>query len=103
MNSGEKLTASVTVKNVSDVDGEEVVQLYIRDVVGSITRPVKELKGFKKVMIKAGESVKVDFEISEKDLSFYRKDLSYGTESGDFELFVGTNSTELQKTKFSLN
>ena len=76
MNKGEKITVSVNVKNTSEVDGEEVVQLYIRDVTGSITRPVKELKGFKKLMIKAGESAKVAFEIGEEDLAYYRKDFT---------------------------
>ncbi|MTI38800.1 beta-glucosidase BglX [Fulvivirga lutimaris] len=103
INKGEKLTVSVTVKNTSDVDGEEVVQLYIRDVVGSITRPVKELKGFKKLMIKAGESAQVDFEIGEEDLAFYRKDFTFGTEPGDFEVFVGTSSSDVQTATFKLN
>lgn len=103
MTKGGKVNVSVEVKNTSKVDGEEVVQLYIRDVVGSITRPVKELKGFKKVMIKAGESVKVDFEIGEEDLAYYRKDLTFGTEPGDYEVFVGTNSQDLQMVTFKLN
>ncbi|MEQ8474696.1 beta-glucosidase BglX [Fulvivirga sp.] len=103
MNMGEEITVSIHVKNTSNVDGEEVVQLYIRDVVGSITRPVKELKGFKKLMIKAGESVQIDFEIGEEDLAFYRKDFTFGTEPGDFEVFVGTNSTDVQTATFKLN
>lgn len=103
MNKGAKITVSVNVKNTSEVDGEEVVQLYIRDVTGSITRPVKELKGFKKLMIKAGESAKVAFEIGEEDLAYYRKDFTLGTEPGDFEVFVGTSSTDVQMATFKLN
>jgi len=102
MQSDEQITVSVPVTNSSSVDGEEVVQLYIRDLVGSITRPVKELKAFKKVLIKAGETAQVEFEISTKDLAFYRKDLTYGTEAGEFDVFVGPNSRDLQSVRFEL-
>lgn len=102
LTTGGVIKASVSVKNTSEVDGEEIVQLYIRDKVGSITRPVLELKGFKKLMIKAGESKTVDFEIDEALLSFYRKDFSYGTEPGDFQVFIGPNSAELQSEDFRL-
>lgn len=98
----EQITVSIPVTNSSSVDGEEVVQLYIRDLVGSITRPVKELKAFKKVLIKAGETAQVEFEISTKDLAFYRKDLTYGTEAGEFDVFVGPNSRDLQSVRFEL-
>ena len=103
MKSGDKLAISVSVTNTSEVDGEEVVQLYVRDLVGSITRPIKELKGFKKIMISAGETVEVNLEITEADLSFYRKDLSFGTEPGDFHVFVGPNSRDLKVAKFTLD
>lgn len=102
MKNGESIKANITVTNTSEKDGEEVVQLYIRDVVGSITRPVKELKGFEKVLIKAGESVDLSFTITEELLSFYRKDLSYGTEPGAFEVFIGTNSNETKMSEFTL-
>ena len=102
LNSGGSITASIKVANTSGVDGEEIVQLYIRDLAGSITRPVLELKGFQKARIKAGESKQFDFEITEEQLSFYRKDFTYGTEPGDFEVFIGPNSNELMKASFSL-
>ena len=78
----QKVTASVTVTNTGAVEGKEVVQLYIRDIVGSITRPVKELKGFQKIDLKAGESKTVTFTISPDDLKFYNSDLKYDWESG---------------------
>lgn len=102
LNSEGTITASIKVTNTSGVDGEEIVQLYIRDLIGSITRPVLELKGFQKVMIKAGETKQFDFEITSAQLSFYRKDFSYGTEPGDFEVFIGPNSNELMKANFTL-
>ncbi|WP_439185619.1 glycoside hydrolase family 3 N-terminal domain-containing protein [Carboxylicivirga taeanensis] len=97
-----KITASVKVTNTSNVDGEEVVQLYIRDLVGSVTRPVKELKGFQKVMIPANTAVDVSFEVSVEDLAFWRKDMSYGAEKGEFLLFIGTNSDVEESVKFEL-
>lgn len=90
------LTASVTVTNTGKYDGKEVVQLYIRDKVGSIARPVKELKGFKKQLIKAGETITVSFAISPADLKFYNSKLVYDWEPGEFEIMVGTNSRDLQ-------
>ncbi len=90
------LTATVTVTNNSAVDGKEVVQLYIRDMVGTSTRPVKELKGFQKVLIKAGESKKVTFNITPNDLKFYNYDLKYDWESGDFNIMIGGNSKDLK-------
>lgn len=102
LQSGKTIHASVSVTNSSAVDGEEIVQLYIRDKIGSITRPVLELKGFQKAMIKAGETRKFDFIITEELLAFYRKDFSYGTEPGDFEIFIGTNSSQLQSAAFTL-
>jgi len=92
----ETLKASVTLTNTGKYDGAEIVQLYIRDVVGSITRPVKELKGFQKIMLKAGESETVTFNISTEDLKFYNSDLKYDWESGDFEIKIGGNSKDLK-------
>jgi beta-glucosidase len=100
---GESLKASVVLSNVGSVDGEEVVQLYIRDLVGSVTRPVKELKGFRKILLQPGESQIVEFSIGEKELSFLRRDMTWGTEPGDFELFIGTNSRDVQAASFSLH
>lgn len=97
-----KINASVTLKNTGDYDGEEVVQLYIQDVVGSITRPVKELKGFQKVFLKKGESRTVNFSLSEEDLKFYNADLKYVAEPGDFNVYIGTNSRDNKKASFVL-
>ncbi len=96
------LTASVTVTNSGRYDGEEVVQLYIRDVVGSNARPVKELKGFQKIALKAGASKQVQFNITTADLKYYIQQqgngsITYDWESGDFEIMIGTNSQTLQK------
>ncbi|TZF83160.1 beta-glucosidase BglX [Pedobacter sp. BS3] len=96
------LQASVTVTNTGNFDGEEVVQLYIRDMVGSITRPVKELKGFEKIFLKKGESRKVTFNISVNDLKFYNNSLNYVAEPGDFKIFIGTNSRDVQEASFTL-
>lgn len=89
------LTASIDVHNAGKYDGAEVVQLYIRDLVGSITRPVKELKGFEKVFLKAGETKKVSFEITTEDLKFYNYDLEYVWEPGEFEIMIGGNSRDV--------
>ena len=95
------LTATVTVTNNSKKDGKEVVQLYIRDLVGSSTRPVKELKGFQKVLIKAGESKRVSFSITPNDLKFYNYDLKYDWEAGDFNIMIGGNSRDVKTTMVS--
>ncbi|KQS92140.1 beta-glucosidase BglX [Chryseobacterium sp. Leaf394] len=93
--------ASVTVTNSGNYDGAEVVQLYIRDWVGTITRPVKELKGFQKVMLKKGESKKVTFDITPEQLKFYNGDLKYDWEAGDFEIMIGTNSEDVKHSKIN--
>ncbi|MDP4262754.1 MAG: beta-glucosidase BglX [Bacteroidota bacterium] len=90
------LTASVTVTNNGNKDGKEVVQLYIRDVVGSVTRPVKELKGFQKIELKGGESKTVTFNITPDDLKFYNYDLKYDWEPGEFVIMIGTNSRDVK-------
>ncbi len=97
------LTATVTVRNAGKFDGKEVVQLYIRDVVGSVTRPVKELKGFQKIDLKAGESKTVTFNITPNDLKFYNYDLKYDWEAGEFEIMIGTNSRDVKKGKVNWN
>lgn len=91
---------SVKVKNDGPYDGEEVIQLYVRDLVGSVTRPLKELKGFQKLMLKAGETKTVTFQLNEADLSFCRKDMSFGIEPGDFKVFVGGNSSDVLEASF---
>lgn len=96
------IKATVAVTNNGAYDGEEVVQCYIRDLVGSVTRPVKELKGFEKISLKAGESKTVHFEITPEMLSFHRQDMTYGTEPGDFQLFIGGNSRDVKMIPFKL-
>lgn len=93
----------VDVTNTGKYDGEEVVQLYTRDMVGSVTRPVKELKGFKKIFIKKGETVKVEFKLTASDLAFYTSTMEFKAEPGDFKVFVGGNSRDLQELSFRLN
>ncbi|HEY4206739.1 MAG TPA: beta-glucosidase BglX [Puia sp.] len=95
----QKLTATVTVTNDGHVDGKEVVELYIRDLVGSITRPVKELKGFQKIFLKAGESKNITFTISTEDLKFYNGDLKYDWEPGEFDIMVGGNSRDTKSAR----
>jgi beta-glucosidase len=102
LKTGQALTASVTVTNSGNYDGEETVQLYIRDMVGSITRPVKELKGFQKIWLKAGESKEVNFYIRVNDLKFYNSELKYVAEPGDFKIFIGTNSRDVKEADFKL-
>lgn len=94
-----KARVSVTVSNTGKVAGEEVVQCYIRDLVGSTTRPVKALKGFSKIMLQAGESREVRFDLTADDLSFYRSDNTFGMEPGEFDIMVGGNSTELKSVR----
>jgi beta-glucosidase len=93
------ITASITLTNTGAVAGKEVVQLYIRDVVGSVTRPVKELKGFQKLELKAGESKTVTFNISTNDLKFYNYDLKHDWEAGEFHIMVGGNSRDVKMAK----
>lgn len=102
MTAGEKLKVTIKVKNTGNYDGKEVVQLYIRDVVGSVSRPMKELKGFQKIFLKKGEEKQVTFEIGIDDLKFYNSDLQFVAEPGNFEVFVGTNSDVSDKIGFEL-
>ena len=95
----QKLMATVTVKNTGALTGKEVVQLYIRDLVGSATRPVQELKGFQKMELAAGETKKVSFEITPELLKFYNTDLKFDWESGDFNVMVGPNSRDVKMLK----
>jgi len=99
----EILSASVTVTNSGKVAGEEVVQLYINDPVASISRPVKELKGYQKIMLKPGESKVVKFDVSTELLKFYNSKLKYNWEPGAFNLFIGTSSAEVKTAQFTWN
>ena len=96
------ITASVTVKNTSDISGEEVVQLYIRDIAGSVVRPVKELKGIQRVCLAPHTSQTVTFEIKEEMLRFITKDMSFASEPGEFHIFIGHDSNTQNKQIFTL-
>ena len=96
------ITAAVTVTNTGKRDGAEVVQLYIRDLVGSITRPVKELKGFEKIFLKAGESKTVTFKITPELLRFYDYDLKQVAEPGDFDVMIGGDSRNVRSARLTL-
>jgi beta-glucosidase len=98
----DKVTVSVDVTNTGNFDGKEVVQLYIRDLVGSVTRPIKELKGFQKIALKKGEKQTVTFDISVEELKFYNSDLQFIAEPGAFQVFVGTNSDADKMVTFEL-
>ncbi len=104
MKSGEKLKATIDIVNTGKMAGSEVVQLYLRDCVASVTRPLKELKSYQKVYLKPGEKKTVTFEISEKDLMFYDINMNYTTEKGDFEIMIGNSSrdSDLQRAIFKL-
>ncbi|MBR4809306.1 MAG: glycoside hydrolase family 3 C-terminal domain-containing protein [Bacteroidales bacterium] len=95
------LQASVTVRNTGSREGTETVQLYIRDLVGSVTRPVRQLKGFERVTLAPGESREVSFTIDAETLSFYRQDMTWGPESGDFVLFIGGSSDNTKEAGFN--
>lgn len=99
---GATLTASVTLKNTGQRDGATVVQLYLRDVAASMSRPVKSLKNFEKVMLKAGEQKVVQFTLSEDDLKFYNADLKYVAEPGEFDVQIGLDSENVQQKSFQL-
>lgn len=94
MKRGEVLTASVNITNTGPMDGEEVVQLYIRDKVASVTRPVKELRGFKKILLKKGETKTIKFTIDENMLKMYNEQMEWVAESGDFEVWIATSSSD---------
>jgi len=99
----EKLEVSATIKNTGDCDGEEIVQLYLRDIVGSIVRPVLELKDFKKILLKAGESKTITFLIDKEKLSFFNQQLQWGAEPGEFDVMIGASSADIRlKDRFEL-
>ncbi|MBN9351063.1 MAG: beta-glucosidase BglX [Chitinophagaceae bacterium] len=100
LNTGGSITASVNVTNTGDRAGTETVQLYMRQMVGSISRPVKELIGFQQVALAPGETKKVSFKVTDDDLKFYNSNLQYNYEPGDFKLFIGTNSRDVKEADF---
>ena len=88
------------MSNTGKYGGTETVQLYIRDLVGSVTRPVKQLKGFQRVVLAPGKSQEVTFTIDKEMLSFWRQDMTWGPEAGDFQLFIGGASDQVQAVSF---
>ncbi len=99
---GEEVEVRITLQNTGKYAGAEVVQLYVRDLVGSVTRPLRELKGFQKVFLEPGESKTIAFTISEEDLKFYNSDLNFVAEPGEFEVYIGGNSNATDKVKINL-
>ena len=102
MNANGTVTASVEVKNTGNRKGAEVVQMYIRDDYSSVTRPVKELKGFKKIWLDPGQSQTVTFSITPALLSFYNKDMKWVVEPGDFTIMIGTSSDKTASIKLTV-
>jgi beta-glucosidase len=102
INPEDKLQATVVLRNVGNYDGEETVQLYIRQLVGSVVRPVKELKSFQKVFLKKGESKEITFTLTIEDLKFFNDNLQWNYEPGDFKLFIGGNSRDVKETNFTI-
>ena len=102
MNASQTITASITLTNTGNFDGEEVVQLYIVDPVASVTQPVKKLKGFQKVFLRKGEKKEVRFRITVEELKFYNSQLAWVAEPGDFKVQIGTSSSQVQEAAFRL-
>jgi beta-glucosidase len=100
---GESITVTATVQNVGEVEAEEVVQLYVRDPVANVTRPVRELKGFERVRLRPGERREVSFELTAADLAFYGRDMRLTTEPGSFHVWVGGDSNADLRATFTLS
>lgn len=98
----DKIAVTVDVKNTGNYDGEEVVELYVKDVTASQTRPMKELKGFKKVFIKKGETETVSIELDIKNIGFYTRKLDYIVEKGKFIVMMGTSSDSVLETSITV-
>jgi len=98
----DKNNFTIRVTNTGKVAGTETAQLYIRDMVGSVTRPLKELKGFQKTTLAPGEFKDLVFTLEPEDLAFYRKDMTFGSEPGKFKVFIGTNSRDTKEADFVL-
>ncbi|MEC8323932.1 MAG: fibronectin type III-like domain-contianing protein, partial [Bacteroidota bacterium] len=105
LNSNETVSVSVSVTNTGNYDGDEVVQMYIRDQISSATRPVKELKGYQRIFLKKGETKQVSFEINKETLAFYDIDMNYCVEPGDFSIMIGSSSDSkhLKSTTLKVN
>ena len=103
MEAEDALTVTISVENTGKFKGKEVVQLYLRDMVASTTRPVKELKAFELVELEPGETKEVTFTITDEMLQFYNANREWTSEKGEFEVMVGGNSRDLKKGKFYLN
>jgi beta-glucosidase len=97
-----KLTVSVEVENTGARAGDEVVQLYIRDPVASMTRPVKELKGFQRVALQPGQKRRVEFVLDREHLGFWNREMRYVVEPGEFRLMVGSSSADVIEAKFEV-
>ncbi len=102
ISSNQELKVTVDVTNTGSRDGDEIAQLYIQDEVGSVTRPVKELKGFQKVFLKAGEKKSIEFTVKPDHLSFYNLEMKKVVEPGTFKVFVGTNSVDVMEAEFNV-
>jgi len=102
MKANQSVKATIVVTNTGNYDGEETVQLYIQDLVGSVVRPVKELKGFQKVFLTKGQSKQVTFTIDADKLKFYNAELKYVAEPGDFKIYIGTSSQNVKEAAFKL-
>lgn len=102
LSAGGSIQASVTIKNTSSIPGTEVVQLYLRDPAASVVRPVKELKGFRRLPLKPGETQTVTFDITEEMLKFYTRTMEYKAEPGTFIVMIGPNSRDVQQAEFTL-
>ncbi len=102
LSKGSVITASVTVRNTGSRAGSEVVQMYIQDLAASISRPVKELKGFKKIRLEPGQSMEVELDIAEELLKFYNSELQFDSEPGQFKVYIGPNSRDVQEATFEL-
>src|SRR5699024_12510237 len=98
----ETLTIAIDVTNIGNIDGEEVVQLYVQDLVGEVIRPVKELKDYKKVLIKSGETKHVSFNLTEQQLRYFHSDLCYKSDEGRFNVYIGSSSEDVSKVSFDL-
>jgi beta-glucosidase len=102
LKANQPIKATITVSNTGNYDGEETVQFYTQDLVGSVVRPVKELKGFQKIFLKKGESKQVSFTIDVNRLRFYSAELKYIYEPGDFKLFIGGDSQNVKEASFKI-
>ena len=102
LHSGGSVQVSIEVTNTGKMEGTETVQCYVRDLVGSVTRPIKELKGFQQITLKPGESSNVQFTLTPDDLRFYDQEMNYRAEPGDFRVFLGENSAVSDYVQFTL-